>query len=242
VAERSRRQLERAANRLRREEIIVNTAIQTGYPAHEAILRQIRLTKADLVVIEARKHNAFARLLLTQTDFELIRRCPVPLLIVKGRSAWRSPRILAALDPFHTNDKPSALDGEIVDAARALGAAVHGSVHAAHVFRPLVRYVPEVAIGPTLAALPAQEKAHDSAVRRRFQETLARYDIPKNKGHLVCGDPAIELPRLARSIRAGVVVMGAVSRTGLKRIFIGSTAEHVLDSLQCDVLVVKPKN
>ena len=34
--------------------------------------------------------------------------------------------------------------------------------------------------------------------------------------------------------------MGAVSRAGLKRIFIGSTAEHVLDSLHCDVLVVKP--
>jgi universal stress protein E len=33
--------------------------------------------------------------------------------------------------------------------------------------------------------------------------------------------------------------MGATSRSGLKRIFIGSTAEHVLDSLQCDVLVVK---
>jgi universal stress protein E len=34
--------------------------------------------------------------------------------------------------------------------------------------------------------------------------------------------------------------MGAVSRTGLKRIFIGNTAEHVLDSLRCDVMVVKP--
>ena len=40
---------------------------------------------------------------------------------------------------------------------------------------------------------------------------------------LVCGDPAIELPRLARSLRAGLIVMGAVSRSGLKRIFIGNT-------------------
>jgi universal stress protein E len=35
--------------------------------------------------------------------------------------------------------------------------------------------------------------------------------------------------------------MGATSRSGLKRIFIGNTAEHVLDSLQCDVLVVKTR-
>ncbi len=33
--------------------------------------------------------------------------------------------------------------------------------------------------------------------------------------------------------------MGATSRSGLKRIFIGNTAEHVLDSLKCDVLVVR---
>jgi universal stress protein E len=77
-AQENHRLLERMANRLRREEIIVNTHVETGYPAHEAILREVRLTKADLLIIEARKHNLFARLLLTQTDFELIRRCPVP--------------------------------------------------------------------------------------------------------------------------------------------------------------------
>jgi universal stress protein E len=57
---------------------------------------------------------------------------------------------------------------------------------------------------------------------------------------LVCGNPATEIPALARSLRAGLVVMGAVSRTGLKRVFIGNTAEDVLDGLHCDVLVVKP--
>jgi nucleotide-binding universal stress UspA family protein len=36
--------------------------------------------------------------------------------------------------------------------------------------------------------------------------------------------------------------MGAMSRSGLKRIFIGNTAEQVLDSLQSDVLIVKPPN
>jgi universal stress protein E len=39
---------------------------------------------------------------------------------------------------------------------------------------------------------------------------------------------------------AGIVVMGALSRSGLKRLFIGNTAEAVLDSLACDVLIVKP--
>jgi universal stress protein E len=241
AAEQNHRRLERTANRLRREELIVTTNVRTGSPILEAILRQVRLTKADLLVIEARKHNVFARLLLTQTDFELIRRCPVPLLIVKGRAAWRSPRILAALDPFHTNDKPSELDGEIVNAARAVAAVVRGSVHAAHIYRPLVTYISGVPIGASVrAAIPAQEITYKVGVRRRFYEALRRYGIAKNKSRLICGDPAIELPALARSMRAGLVVMGAISRSRLKRIFIGSTAEHVLDSLHCDLLVVKP--
>jgi universal stress protein E len=240
AAEQNHRRLERTGNRLRREDLIVTTNVRTGSPILEAILRQVRLTKADLLVIEARKHNVFARLLLTQTDFELIRRCPVPLLIVKGRAAWRSPRILAALDPFHTNDKPRELDGEIVNAARAVAAVVRGSVHAAHIYRPLVTYIPGVPIGaPGRAAIPAQENTYKVGVRRRFYEALRRYGIAKNKSRLICGDPAIELPALARSMRAGLVVMGAISRSRLKRIFIGSTAEHVLDSLHCDLLVVK---
>jgi universal stress protein E len=44
----------------------------------------------------------------------------------------------------------------------------------------------------------------------------------------------------AERVRADIVVMGAVARSRLKRLFIGSTAERVLDHLPCDVLIVKP--
>jgi universal stress protein E len=108
---------------------------------------------------------------------------------------------------------------------------------------PLVRFLPGAPIAPlALAGISAQEESYKLAVRRRFFEALGRHKIAANKAHLVCGDPAVELPVLARSIRAGLVVMGAMSRSGLKRIYIGNTAEHALDSLQCDVLVVKPRN
>jgi universal stress protein E len=234
------RLLERTANRLRREEIIVSTHVETGYPVHEAILRQIRATNADLLVIEARKHSLFARLLLTQTDFEFIRRCPVPLWIVKGRAAWRRPRILAALDPFHANNKPGELDREIVAAASAVAAAVGGSVHAAHIYPPVLRLIPGMEFNPAVfVAIPAQERAYRAAVRRQFDDILSRYGISRKRGHLLRGEPATEIPIVARAMRAGLVVMGAMSRSGLKRIFIGNTAERVLDSLQCDVLIVK---
>jgi universal stress protein E len=53
--------------------------------------------------------------------------------------------------------------------------------------------------------------------------------------------PSEAVPRKARELRADIAVMGAISRSALKRIVIGNTAERVLGALPCDVLVVKPK-
>ena len=54
------------------------------------------------------------------------------------------------------------------------------------------------------------------------------------------GTPQDLLPVLAEKRAADLVVLGAVSRSGLKRIFVGSTAERVLDQLPCDLLILKP--
>jgi universal stress protein E len=112
------------------------------------------------------------------------------------------------------------------------------------VYRPFTSYISAVPMSEAAAAaLPAQEKAYTAAIRRGFYEAVSRYGIARKKAHLVCGDPAVALPALARSLRAGLVVMGAMSRSGLKRIFIGNTAERVLDTLHCDVLIVRrPRN
>jgi universal stress protein E len=64
--------------------------------------------------------------------------------------------------------------------------------------------------------------------------------VPRTRAHLVEGNPSEQIPRLAKKLGADIVVMGALSRSGLGRIFIGNTAERVLGALNCDVLVVKP--
>jgi universal stress protein E len=58
--------------------------------------------------------------------------------------------------------------------------------------------------------------------------------------HLEQGAANEVLPRLAESLGAALLVMGAVSRSRLQEVFLGSTAERVLDRIGCDVLVVKP--
>ena len=54
------------------------------------------------------------------------------------------------------------------------------------------------------------------------------------------GAPREALPQAARDYKASLVVMGAMSRSGMQRLLVGNTAEAVLDHLTCDVLVMKP--
>ena len=75
---------------------------------------------------------------------------------------------------------------------------------------------------------------------RKAAEIAKAAGVPLRARHLHMGSVASELCATAKSTRAGIVVMGAVSRSALRRIFIGSTAEATLDKLTCDVLVLKP--
>jgi universal stress protein E len=45
---------------------------------------------------------------------------------------------------------------------------------------------------------------------------------------------------VSRKIGSAIVVLGALSRSGIKRAFIGDTAERLIDELRSDLLVVKP--
>jgi nucleotide-binding universal stress UspA family protein len=77
-------------------------------------------------------------------------------------------------------------------------------------------------------------------VRKALDEELSRLPMPAHKVALVCGPPREVIPDQARRVKASIAVMGVMSRSGLKRFFVGNTAETVLDALPCDVLVLKP--
>lgn len=67
------------------------------------------------------------------------------------------------------------------------------------------------------------------------------YDYLSSVPHIVQGGPDREIPRVAKEIKADLVVMGTVARTGIKGVVIGNTAESILSQLECSVLAVKPK-
>lgn len=236
--ERALGRLERTAIRLRRSGARVRVQALWDYPGYAALLRRAKHTGAGLIVAERHVGGHTAPWLLRYTDWELLRQSPVPVLLVKKSRAWSKPALLAGLDPFHEFAKPAKLDREILKLGSTLARALGGALHAAHVYLAPAMRAGDGAEGRALVDM-YQSRARDQAEAALLRE-VKDYALPPRQVHVVPGHPADELPRLARQMGAEIAIMGAVSRTGLKRLVVGNTAEAVFDALACDILVVKP--
>ena len=93
--------------------------------------------------------------------------------------------------------------------------------------------------GP-LIDVGAERDEIEAAARDNLARAVDGFDVKRSHCHLVEGRPNDVIPRTARRERCSIVAMGVVSRSGLKRFFIGNTAEFVMDAVTADILVVKP--
>ncbi len=210
-----------------------------GTPFHEMVLARVAATRPDLVVKHSVHHNLVERTLFTGSDWQLIRECPAPLLLVKDPARLVSARMLVCVDPMHAHDKPAALDHQLLGTAALLAGPLGGEVHALHVFAipmPVTvvgdAYIAAAAVPPDVATVEVATAA--------LRGLAARHGLTPERARLRVGRPAREILDEAARLGADMVVMGAVSRGRLDRWFVGSTAEEVLDRLACNVWVEKP--
>jgi universal stress protein E len=48
------------------------------------------------------------------------------------------------------------------------------------------------------------------------------------------------LPDTVNELGVNILVMGAISRSKIDRLLLGSTAEKIIDAVECDILILKP--
>ncbi|MEP7242091.1 MAG: universal stress protein [Gammaproteobacteria bacterium] len=230
--------LEAIASKIRKQGISVSTCADWDFPAGEAIVRRAARTRSDLIVADCHAGKHHGSWLLRLTDWELLRHSSVPVLLVKSARPYRNPVVLAAVDPGHAFAKPAKLDDEILSAAALVKRTLRGTLHAVHAYVPVPNDAkPSELLDPDATrTLDARARTH---ARQRLQPLLKKVTVPPGQRHLVGQHPINAIPDLAREIGCAILVMGAISRSGLKRLFIGNTAERILDEVGCDVLVVK---
>ncbi|MBN1238955.1 MAG: universal stress protein [Gammaproteobacteria bacterium] len=234
--------LHKLAQPLIAQGLTVTVDVRWAKPLDHGIVRKVTESQPVLVVKDTHYHDVLKRTVLSNTDWSLIRACPAPLLLVKPRDVAAAPTVLAAVDPMHEHDKPAELDRTILSFAKELTTAVGGQLHVLHSFDTAPVLAAASDTPGTTMSVPVAELT--ASMEREHREALDRllggYPVRPDHVHLTEGPAHQVLVETARENGVDMVVMGAVSRSGLKRIFVGSTAERTLDRLPCDLVIVKP--
>ncbi len=202
--------------------------IEEGNPA-AVIERAAASLRADLLVTGIARESPFARrpVVLGKTVEQLLRRLPVPMLIVKDRPRDTYQHIVVTTD---------------------------FSKHSAHALQMAVRFFPDQplyllhAADAPYATLVDDAKLHADRYRQvrteEFKEFLDAVFLPEDaRKRLV---PMIEPGAPQKIIReyvqlhgADLVVLATQGRGAVMEAFLGSTAKNILSTLPCDALVVR---
>ncbi len=201
----------------------------------ESILQECQSFQHDLIIKSAHQHSLLETFIFTPTDWHLIRKATVPLLLVKEHDWPADGNILVALN-FSNEPEQNALNLKLLREASQVAHLVKARLH-------LVNAVPAPAVNIALEVPGFTPEIYNEAIRQHhvtmMADFAARHHIPTEQTHVLDGLPEDVLPELAQQLDAELILLGSVGRTGWSAALIGNTAEQVIDSLNCDLLVLR---
>lgn len=249
----ARQQLESAVQPFRAE-VDIEAKVFEG-TAFLEIIRAVLRDGHDLV-IKAPEDPAWLERLFGSDDMHLLRKCPCPVWMVKPSQAKPYRRILAAVDVHADFPEPELairhqLNVKILELSISLALSDFAELHVANAWQAPGE---KTMRGAFMNRPDAEVIAYVERVRQQHAEGLDALlnDVVDAQGgdavgflepkkHLIQGPARQEIPALSKSLEADLVVMGTVARTGVAGLFIGNTAEAILEQIECSVLAVKPK-
>lgn len=204
---------------------------------YEAVMHAAEEDKYDLVIKATKPHKLMDRI-FTHEDWNLLRNCPIPVLLVKSNEPWKNNRVLACIDATSPDDGHQRINDNILSITERLSDHFDTDLHLVNAY-PIVNVafamVPEIT---------APEDLH-SYIEQQHKDACAKwahkYNVQPENVHISEGDPENVVAELAQAIATDLVVIGSVGRTGISSVLIGNTAELLIDKVACDVLVIKPQ-
>ena len=236
-----------------RENIEIQTNVLVGIPYLE-IIRTVLRNNHDLVIKTAESGGLLDRV-FGSDDMHLLRKCPCPVLLVKAESPKAFHTVLAAVDvdDYYQPEELKVrqhLNLQILELASSLALAEFAELHIVHAWEAIGE---DSIRGAFIDMSDDDVIAFIEEVRQRHQQNLnvlmdkvidklglTAVEYLKPETHLLKGYPRKVIPAFAKELAADLVVMGTVARTGISGIFMGNTAETILNQLDCSVLAVKP--
>ncbi|MFT6925979.1 MAG: universal stress protein E [Psychromonas sp.] len=206
-------------------------------PFQAAILEVLK-NKHDLIIKATHQHSKLSAILFTPTDWNLLRKCPVPVLLVKNQLWPENGNILCAIDcKSIQDDEHHLLNQQILHEAAAMAEIINAKIH-------IVNAYPSPPMNIMLELPEFDPINYEDGLKKFHQKTLNEYaqtlKLPEQQIHLAQGLPEDVISEVAEQIDAELVILGTVGRSGLSATLLGHTAEQVIDNLNCDLLALKP--
>ena len=237
-----------------RQRIKIETRVLIGTPFLE-IIREVLRNAHDLVIKCPESLNWLDRL-FSSDDKHLLRKCPCPVWMVRPQTGESFDHILAAVDvddsyPSEELETRHVLNGMVMELAGSLAVSEFAQLHVAHAWEVIgessLRYSAFMKLSEDeVNAYVDQVLLHHAqlldTLMKKVSAKLGReaIDYIKPQLHMPKGSARKVIPELARELQVDCVVMGTVARTGVPGLFMGNTAETILDQLECSVLAIKP--
>jgi len=248
VASERRKMLESMAQPFR-ERLPIGLDVWVGKPFLETI-RAVLKNGYDLLIKPA-ENPGWTNRLFGSDDLHLLRKCPCPVWLMKPPGKLNYKSILAAVDVDLLDPIPSEqdLNREILELAASLALSDAAPLNIVHAWEALAdkTMLSRDWMSPEdfTRYLENEHERHRKAIHRLAEKLRGwigkeAYDRLSPGLHLPEGSAKRVIAPLAAELRADLVVMGTVARTGISGVFIGNTAEAILDQLRCSVLAIKP--
>lgn len=219
--------------------------------AYVEIIRHVAKTGCDFVVKNAEPLSHKHRFLFTSTDQHLLRKCPCPVWLQTPKAPKRPNRVLAAIDlDVRDAAEPetlTSLNRRVVDTACNIASGPDAEIIVLHAWEAVGEGLVWAFSSSEDARIAADKYVNEILDNRHqaMQRFLASFQEdgeggPRFVSRLARGTPEQAIQEQSQKLGADVVVMGTVARVGLHGVFIGNTAENIINSLDCPVLAVKP--
>jgi len=218
--------------------ISIRTEVRWQKHLHDAVIESDRDHDFDLVIKGTRPHGLMDRI-FTHDDWNLLRTCPAPVMLVKSARPWAHNRVLASIDATSGDEGHQLINDNILSFAEHLSDHFATDLHLANSY-PLVSVA--FAMVPEVTAPDDIQKYITEQHEEACTALAKKYNIADDHVHIGEGDADTVVAGICKDIEADVVVIGTVGRAGLAGVLIGNTAELLVDKVECDVIVIKPSD
>ena len=135
----------------------------------------------------------------------------------------------------------SKMSVQAIQMAKQLARRFGASIHLTHVHH--LNYAADFVVAAPPAVpfsfMPYKQNGEES-VLKELQAVARESGVSSSTCHVLTGAPPFdEICRFAQTIPADLIVMPTHGRTGLKHVFLGSTAERIVQHSSCPILVTR---